>query len=829
MEGGFAGLGINLYLCGQLGLPAAWIFLSAILFFPRLINVIYLILYIMTKSLLSASLLLIAASAGASGGVPRAERANYASEVREHKISSSKGEGRSVRLAKGVTLSIRNGMKHLDVLGREGSRTISLAPRLAEATMPEGFVLYESFEDWDGKEMYWTPEGWEIYSGPEADSSEIWHPCSPVAFNPSPAQGAYYYGIDFSSDNQDEWIISPYVTVGDGMELSYWFYLSPMYLFNLDNVDWDTYEFIGDKEIAATLQVWVQAEGEDWVEIYDHADKYKDYTLSDLAMDENNYMLRNTLSLKDYYGKKTRVAFRYVGTDGNTMFIDAIGIGLPSVEDVAYSAPFYTLYWGFERTAFLTGIGSAVAMYPVCTPLTWTNVTDNDNATYTWYYSDPETGETVTSTDSEELTVTYLPDYTDEATIRSNLYLPPVLKAEAQYASSTEYQDPYELFQAGGLPGTVLGDGDDFVPCLVPFNFHNLGVARTTIFDDELGDIALPVFGYDANSDKYWLNYSLNGEEAQPGDYSKLIGIANLFIPSDEAPLVVSGVNVYGFGLIGKDAELTATIYGLNEDMSSDIETFEVMGRATIKGDAVISDDDTEKNYLCLPFDFETPVVLKATDEHPAYFIMLEGFNSDKVEYFVPLQSDHQDPNYYCWGYIMNHIDLSNHTSQPAYYSIKPMVYKEDGEYIDLYSAFCIGINAEYPWLTTDCESIVLNDEAPEAVVALGSYYDGSKLTVEAPEGISATVSGQYDKCRLTVTRTEGSRDIDGYVVVKGTGVELSIPVSSTLSGVDTVAADSEAVAIYDTAGRKIAGDKPAPGVYIVKYADGSQRKLVVK
>ena len=50
------------------------------------------------------------------------------------------------------------------------------------------------------------------------------------------------------------------------MSLSFYVYYSPMYLFNLDEeyVDWDTFSFIGEKVVTATLQVWAQAEGEDW-------------------------------------------------------------------------------------------------------------------------------------------------------------------------------------------------------------------------------------------------------------------------------------------------------------------------------------------------------------------------------------------------------------------------------------------------------------------------------------------------------------------------------------------------------------------------------------
>ena len=92
---------------------------------------------------------------------------------------------------------------------------------------------------------------------------------------------------------------------------------------------------------------------------------------------------------------------------------------------------------------------------------------------------------------------------------------------------------------------------------------------------------------------------------------------------------------------------------------------------------------------------------------------------------------------------------MSSHTGRPDYWNLKPMVYKENGEYVDLTGAFAIGLDAEYPWLTTTSEGVALTDGNRTAHVALGSYHDGSKLTVSAPEGITATVAGRYNECVL--------------------------------------------------------------------------------
>ena len=781
-------------------------------------------------------LLTTAALAGAVGlaaaiDVPQMVVKNFSDNVKVKVANNPKSSSpKTKQLASGVFVSESNGLKRLNVTGKNvTSLKKSLKSPVLKSTTPDGYVLYESFENWDGDDYTWTPDGWSVDMRGDVDRNESWTPGSANPFLPGPSDGNYYYGINFSTGNQDEWLISPFVEVGEGMNLSYWLYLSPAFLFDLNDVDWDTMSFIGDPVVSATLQIWAQEEGGEWVMLRDYFDEYKEYTLAELFMMDPNGLEKNEVALTDFYGKKTRVAFRYVGTDGNTMFIDAIGIGYPSLDDVSYMSPFETLYWGFERTPSLTGLAAAIAQYPVYAPLTWTNMSGSETATYSWSYCDPETGDYVTSDDKYELSVTYVPDYRTEESKKNNFFYPPTLKAEAQHTTPGEYTAPYVYFQAGGKAERTLNDNTEFEPTLLPFNYHELGVGMTTVSDDEVGDFSIPVFGHSVNTNKYWLNYSLGGDEEIEGDYSHLLGVANLFIPSSEAPLVVNGVTVYGYGVISDDAELKATIYGLNSEWSNDIETFEVIATATITGADVLRQDPA-KSYLCLPFDFAEPAVVMATEEHPAYMIMLEGFNSDKVEYFAPLQSAKDDPFGICNGYLLFHIDLSNHNGRPAYYNVKPMVYKEYGEYVDPASSFAIGLSAEYPWLTTDCKGIKFADGETAVDVALGSYYDGSKLTVTSPAGTTATVSGRYDECVLKVELNDAAVEVNGDVVVEGPGVKVTIPVSKETSGISAITnGASEVKAVYDLAGRCVSGNKLTEGVYIVKYIDGSTRKVVVK
>lgn len=707
----------------------------------------------------------------ASDIAPGAVQLNKAQpQVAVKTVKNSAGR-QSKKLAPGVTLSAAGGVKRLNTLKSVNSVSPTVkanAMRKANAA-GNGMVLFESFEGWDGEDIYWTPEGWTVDMRGNVERDQSWTLTGQNPYLPAPVDGQYSYGINFSSDKQDEWLISPEVEVGENMLFSFWAYIDPMFLYSLDNVDWDTYEFIGGKKVAATLQIWAQAEGGEWTMLHDYADEYSGLSLEELMMLTPQKLEKKTVSLADFGGKKVKMAFRYVGTDGNSMIIDAVGIGYPELEDVSYLDPFSTLYWGFERSWQMTGLVADIAAYPVYAPLTWQNMSYIEGASFSWEYCDPITAEMVTTDeDPDMLTVTYIPDYKSDASKKNNFFYPPVLHASAPNASPASYSAPYTYFQAGGKAERTLNDGSEFEASLIPFGFNNLGISVVMVDDEQIGDPAIPVFGHNANTDRYWLNYSLNGTEPEEGDYSRLEGIGNMFFAT-EAPLVVNGITVHGWGQIAADAELTAVIYGLNEEMSSDFTTFTEIASATIKGSDIMAEYSDAKGYLALPFNFESPVVVQATAEHPAYVFMLTGFNSDKVEYFAPLQSEKPDPNYLCMGYILNHIDLSNHIAdRPAYYSFKPMVYKVGDEYVDPYASFLIGINGEYPWLTTDCKEVKFTPQNPIAEVKLGSYYDGSRLTVEVPTGVKASVAGRYDQCVLTMERDDTEVIVDGEAVVKG-------------------------------------------------------------
>lgn len=702
------------------------------------------------------------------------------------------------------------------------------AIKKANATDKKGYALYENFSGWNGSNKKWVPNGWTIENHGECGSESTWGPLKPDMYSPAAADGDYYFCVSYDSRDrhQDEWLISPIIKPAKNMLLSYYVRIAPLYFYDTKNYDWINQEYVGGKKTLYTVQVMIQEEGGEWQVLRDYAEEYMEYTYNELRTSSYVSQLeKHTVDITDYADKDVRIAFRYVGAEGDTILLDAIGVGYQTLDDVWYMAPTCSLYWGFTPDCNYSAMPIDIAMYPVNAPVTWMNMSGED-ASYSWQYMAQDAPCFDVTEDEYELSMTFAPE---RPGLTPTLYNSPVLTAEAPERIDGIYNSPVSLFTAGGKPAyTADGKPVDFTLFQYPVNYQDIGF--TDVRDDKQGAYSVPVFGYNEFSNNYWLNYSLNGEEPMEGNYSHLIGIGNVFFASEDAPLVVKGMSVYGWGRFEKDAELTATIYALDSELHTDYDTYTVIARASIKGkDVQTYFGEDAKDYLYLPFHFDEPAVVQASEEHPAFLFMLEGFNSDKVEYFAPYESNRPNDFGICTGYMLHEINLQGHIEDGTYRSLKTMQYMENGKYYTFAGTFAIGLEAEYPWLTSETESIEILPEENSVSINLNSYYDSKELKVSVPDGLAASITGQHDESVLTLTVTDESKDIDGMVNIKGLGVELNIPVKySTPNAVSSISVEKDVIAIFDMSGRQISSTN-ASGVYLVKYSDGKVRKVTVK
>lgn len=599
----------------------------------------------------------------------------------------------------------------------------------------------------------------------------------------------------------------------------------PIWYYDIyEGMDWENMKWI-DQKVMCTLQFLIkEKDAADWTVLMDGAQNYMGGDPTELMTMSPTELDTYTCSLSDYVGKDVQVAVRYLGADGNTLAVDNISIAPPSLE-ASYSMPYSTLYFGLDNTSDMGYLNLSIATYPANVPLSWENTTYNDAATYSWLYCDPETADMVQSNEQETLTVTYQPDFSSEFTRRNNLYYPPVLTASAPGASDGSFTTTANYLQAGGKAEFKFDDGSIGEYGLMPFSVKDGGLTLATVDPEDAGgdygDPGTPIFGYDKNVDKFWTYYTFQGDEEQ-GDGVKLTHILN-YIYAPDAPMVVNGVWVDAKGQIGDNAQLVAELIPMSDEgiMIED----KVVAKATCKGSDVKVTEGGMQNFLSIPFTFDKPAVL-CSSEYMAYVVRISGFNDpENVEYFAPMQSYVPNVDYLCHGWLQKAITYQGQTRT----SLSPIAYFDLG-LGEAYNAFAINLDAYFPYITNEDLTLELNSGETKTV-ALGTYHDGAELTVEhdGPASISATAAGRYHEALLSITDDGTSADAaDFKVKVSAPGVYKEINVSR-LSGVGTIASNSQnspIVDVYTVTGQRMNVDRLPAGVYVMRRADGSSQLI---
>lgn len=245
----------------------------------------------------------------------------------------------------------------------KGKKTIIAALLLAAAQTVQAQTYVESFEGWDGTTSDWLPEGWsEIHTDdimPTRSNGEYtWHVINPANSKtlPKASDGNYYAAIGYAKDESgndiysDEWLISPAFKLSEyGGTMNYDVAFAPLFLYRVGNeyIDWDEYDFVDGQRIpAADLQIFVLqllddgTYGEYW-DLYvslcsDWCTQPLSALMSSAFSSTSFHTSQSTVFLTDDHLKNAtvRIAFRYVGEEGNIMGIDRFRMGYATlVED----------------------------------------------------------------------------------------------------------------------------------------------------------------------------------------------------------------------------------------------------------------------------------------------------------------------------------------------------------------------------------------------------------------------------------------------------------------------------------------------------------------
>lgn len=287
----------------------------------------------------------------------------------------------------------------------------------APAPEPTEPIFMESFEDWDGGTTDCLPEGWDEVSkaDPPHDTywtnglNLTWEICG-QRWADEPQDGQYYARIEnfFYSDGgvivngqQDEWLISPVVSIPDnGQALYFTLGYHPGWVL----CDGKTLDF---NSITNVMEVHVSRDGgQSWQLLWDCLPAARALSRDELIADLSStacVWLPVRIALHDYAGQDIRFAFRYVGKGGASMNIDDVQIRQPQAGEeypdysdtsidpkqfyAHYAIPEGCFYYGDNDDRYLLPGG---VIMPAHTDLTFRNDSYVPaDARYEWTYTEP--------------------------------------------------------------------------------------------------------------------------------------------------------------------------------------------------------------------------------------------------------------------------------------------------------------------------------------------------------------------------------------------------------------------------------------------------------
>lgn len=682
-------------------------------------------------------------------------------------------------------------------------RSSRKAPGLAD-----GFVLSEDFESWDGVSPSWLPAGWKVENTLLPQGAAGWKITQP--HSPYDLITSKCMTFEMWDGNAEASLITPEFEVAQGMQLS-WSTMTSPYFYDFDYFDSSTYqltEFVTINDIKVKIST---DGGASWQTLFSHAESLKKETDGNFFAMFDYTVRPFTLSLSDFAGKKAIVAFEVSGIDGNTTFIDDVSVGLPLTK-TSYVRPFANLFMGLSDKD--ENVPASIMVGPVFQPVRYDNSTKTANASYLWTYTDTS-GETKTSTD-KNLSVTYETDYTDDFSTRNNLYPFPVLRATSATTAPKEFTFS-GFYQAGGRGEyeRVYTDTDEK-------EIIDLGMTIIDPFTEgsaTYADIALPYFGYNQESDRFWSEYTF-GNLYDENNWNHLEYYGNLFY-SPASPLVIEGVRTNAYGNVSPNTMFRADIFLLNA--AYQINEKPEFSAFCTGDDITVIDRNSSNGFISLNFKFDAPVVIDKSVA-PYFLIAISGFRDpENVEYFSPEMSDKTNPNNLGLGWLGKQMCMNGDIFPISWGSVTALT----GD--DLRVAFYIMIDGSFPWLQGEEDRVSLSPGS-SASITLNSYYDGSRFTFEGlPGGVTAKAEGRYADTVVTFTADSSASFNETAVKIMAPGEEKTVTLVQDSSGVDNVVLPSERGegVIYTLTGAKVSSEALEPGVYVMRFANGETVKFV--
>lgn len=584
----------------------------------------------------------------------------------------------------------------------------------APASRAAAASFKESFEGATGDSL-WLPDGWTRKTC-GVENVESWNPGDAALTGSAPYDGDICMLAPFSMVAElDEWIITPAFTPEDGQQLTFGLMGVPFFYYSLDNFDWNTFEFVGERVVKGDIEVLASVDGgENWTQIYSMMGEVPADMSAEEVLEAYGYEFRTiAVDMSQFAGQSVKLAFRNSGLDTNLGAIDGIRVGFPSVS-LSMARPSAQLYLGITRETDLMNL--SLAYNGAYTDLTWENWSENAGASYGWIYIDPATNDFNGITD-DVLTLNY-PGNIDPA--NDNFVMAPTLAGWGDKYTNSELASA-DYLKAGGKPGlsNTAGELTNFGACAVDFATQGYMFPA-----DAAGS---PVFGYGPGVDQFWNSYSF-GADADENNWAHVTQMMNIHI-SPETPMVINGGWVIAQLACKPAAKFTLEILPISEE-GEIIE--EPLAATTVTGL-----DYAETDITALDFTFDVPAVVSA-DVCPMYAIRISGFRDpENVSLFAPLTSRNGDPEGRYMGWINKEICYNGNVGT----SLSTI-----GEYMgDTPVAYYIMLDADYNYIHSDLEEITLKADEEVAVPVVLHTGNAPLFVSGAPQWLCTDFSQLKD------------------------------------------------------------------------------------
>lgn len=679
------------------------------------------------------------------------------------------------------------------------------------------------------RENNYLPEGWSDVS--KADPANLPYPDCTQGYDitwttlPNNAlKGVSPYGTCYAHiDNeygptpevpQDEWLISPAITIQQDDVLQFMLCYSPYLTIRSTDPANPT-------EKTNVLEVNISTDdGQTWTPLFNTYDEALKLTAEELYansvdMNSNSDFKPVFIEIPEYYGKTVRIAFRYYGKRGAPVSIDNVTIGIP------YPTADYVMPASYLYPALCPDMTEPLQPYfyaPAGVESVWTNLSTNAKE-FDWTYTD-EPGTTVSH--ARDLVTPAYPAGVDA--------LMPTLVARYGINST----EPYAIagkshLDPDGIPsalaqiryGAPTGMGTNTMGSL-----RFCGAATYNYFDPDLiGFKHNHLFEFSADVDGAWeavLGSPVVHEEPF------VIGIGQV-LPQPAAPYGIDRVFITSIvNKIGADTRLTCTIHNWETETIAGVSysyVGDAIASATVEGSSLTADGGA---YQAIDFDFSQ---CPATITRPAV-ILITGFNRETDYIRFPYLSSNSER--YNGSAIMTFHEIDSNTGElynaVAHLSTVPM--SGGGHCAGILMGMGIDystmeLSGEKPALRFDAaggaaDPFIIKTSAPvEKLVLLDGSAPCSWLKMDVAPLAN---EGEYE-ITISAQPNESSAPRNGNMRIATTGsyVEFTAYQKAKENSIDAIGADSDIPAVYyNLQGVRI--DTPsAPGLYIRRVGDKAE------